>query len=341
MCARFWANSGSTSADPHASSNQRPTVSLERTALSREAARTTAHPGRPSSFAGAKRVRTPFHDAPASGTLLGVSPNRVVPVIIVGARGRMGRALIQEVVGSDDLVLVGAVDRSGGPGIGKDAGELAGTTHLGLRVTELLSPRRKNVVVDFSLPETTAANIELCVEAGAPLVLGTTGLSPEIEALVTEASQQIPIVHAANYSVGLTVLTHLAEKAVRALGPEWDAELFELHHRHKRDAPSGTALRLGQSIARAGGVELDEVLVQGRAGLHTARKDRELGIASVRGGDSIGEHTVMFFSEGERIELTHRATERAIFARGALRAAHWLADREPNLYDMQDVLGIR
>ncbi|TPV92684.1 MAG: 4-hydroxy-tetrahydrodipicolinate reductase [Myxococcales bacterium FL481] len=265
---------------------------------------------------------------------------RVIPVVVVGARGRMGKTLLRTIMESDDLSVAAAVDRSGGPGTGLDAGQLAGLTDTGIRVTDQLEPRRGQVVVDFSLPEATNVNLERCVAAGAPLVLGTTGISEETETLIEEASEHIPIVAAANYSVGVTLLIQLSAIAAKALGPGWDAEVFELHHRHKRDAPSGTALRIGQAVASATSRDFADVVVPHRTGTNRPRRDDDIGVISARGGDSIGEHTLMLLGDEERLELTHRAGNRAIFARGALRAARWTFGREPGLYDMVDVLGL-
>ncbi len=259
---------------------------------------------------------------------------------VVGARGRMGIALIQAIMASEDLTLGSAVDRSGGPGIGQDAGRIAGIPDLGIRVTDDLAPQRGSIVVDFSLPEATANNIRICHEQGIPLVLGTTGLSQETEALLVEASRTIPVVFAANFSVGVTVLSRLAGVAAKALGPKWDAEMFELHHRHKRDAPSGTALRIGHAVATATERNFEDVVVTTRSGSKQQRQDKQIGVIGLRGGDSVGEHTLMFLADGERIELIHRAGDRGIFARGALRAARWASGAKPGLYDMVDVLGL-
>ncbi|MCA9697606.1 MAG: 4-hydroxy-tetrahydrodipicolinate reductase, partial [Myxococcales bacterium] len=222
----------------------------------------------------------------------------------------------------------------------QDAGRLAGRPELGVLVTDELKPRRGSVVVDFSLPKATENNVGRCVEAGIPLVIGTTGLSEEHEQLLTDAANHIPVVYAANFSVGITLLMQLTSIATAALGPGWETEIFELHHRHKRDAPSGTALRLGQAVAEAAERKFSEVAITDRSSQGQVRRPEEIGIVGLRGGDSPGEHTVMFLGEGERIELVHRAGDRAIFARGALRAARWAAGAEPGLYDMYDVLGL-
>ena len=266
---------------------------------------------------------------------------RLTPIVIVGARGRMGQALLREIIISDSMVLEAAVDRSGGPGLGQDAGRLAGLHELGVVVTDELRPRRSSVVVDFSLAQATEANIHKCTEAGVPLVLGTTGLSKATRELLRAAAKDVPIVSAANFSVGVTLLTKIAGLVAHALGEQWDAELLEIHHSHKRDAPSGTALRIAKSIAKATGRDIETVLRSDRADAHARPRERgEIGISAIRGGDSVGEHTLMFLADGERLELTHRATDRAIFARGALRAAQWVVDQEPGLYTMADVLGL-
>jgi 4-hydroxy-tetrahydrodipicolinate reductase len=269
-----------------------------------------------------------------------MNQQRMISIIVVGARGRMGTALIREVMDSEDLTLGACVDRSGGPGIGQDAGRLAGRPDLNVLVNDELRPRRGSVVVDFSLPKATETNVNACLEAGAPLIIGTTGLGPEQERILQEAAERIPIVHAANFSVGVTLLLQLAATAAAALGPDWEAELIELHHRHKRDAPSGTALRIGQAVAEATDRKFSDVAITDRASLGRPRTPEEIGVFGMRGGDSIGEHTLMFLGEGERIELIHRATDRAIFARGALRAARWVVSQPPGLYDMFDVLGL-
>lgn len=266
---------------------------------------------------------------------------RLTPIVIVGARGRMGKTLIREITHSDSMILEAAVDRSSGPGLGQDAGRLAGLHELGVTVTDDLRPRRSSVVVDFSLPHATEANMRRCQEAGVPLVLGTTGLTKATRELMRTVGKDIAIVSSANFSVGITVLTKIAGLVAQALGESWDAELLEIHHSHKRDAPSGTALRIAKAVAKATRRELDGSQRTDRADPHARPRERgEIGVAAIRGGDSVGEHTLMFLTEGERIELTHRATDRAIFARGALRAARWVVDRPPGLYSMPDVLGL-
>ncbi|HEY0136833.1 MAG TPA: 4-hydroxy-tetrahydrodipicolinate reductase [Nannocystis sp.] len=266
---------------------------------------------------------------------------RLTPIVIVGARGRMGKALLREIIISDSMVLEAAVDRSGGPGLGQDAGRLAGLHELGLVVTDELLPRRSSVVVDFSLAQATEANVRKCADAGVPLILGTTGLQKTTRELLRAAAKDIPIVSAANFSVGVTLLTKIAGLVAQSLGEQWDAEILEIHHSHKRDAPSGTALRIAKAVAKATGRDLETALRSDRADAHARpREAGEIGISAIRGGDSVGEHTLMFLTDGERLELTHRATDRAIFARGALRAAQWVVDQPPGLYSMADVLGL-
>lgn len=262
----------------------------------------------------------------------------MIRIHVVGARGRMGRELIRGVMESDDLTLAGAIDRSGAPGLGEDAGKSAGMPEAGVRLGDKLDPRAGSVVIDFSLPEATQHNVEICRAAGVPLVLGTTGVGPDALDAMREASKEIPIVFAANFSAGVTMMIHLSALAAKALGEGWDAELFELHHKHKRDAPSGTALRVAAAVAGATGRD-EESFVYDRTPRQTPRADSEIGVVALRGGDSVGEHTLMLIAEGERLELTHRARDRGIFARGALRAARWVSAREPGLYDMFDVLG--
>jgi 4-hydroxy-tetrahydrodipicolinate reductase len=266
--------------------------------------------------------------------------DRITAVVIVGARGRMGQTLLRTVMQSDTMTLAGAVDRTGGPGLDLDAGRLCGLPGCGIMVSDTMAPPRGAVVVDFSLPGATERNIRRCLELGAPLVLGTTGISAETRALLKEAAKELPIVSAANFSVGVTLMTRLASLAAKALGTEWEAEVFELHHRHKRDAPSGTALRISKAVANANGRQIDDVVVMSREKTDQARTPDEIGIMSLRGGDSVGEHTLMFFGEGERIELTHRAMDRGLFALGALRAARWVSTQTPGLYDMVDVLDL-
>jgi len=265
--------------------------------------------------------------------------DRLTSVVIMGARGRMGQSLMTEVLASEHLTLAGAVDRPGAPGQHEDVGPLVGRRSVGVQMSDELRPRRNEVVVDFSLPEATDGVLDACVEHRAPLVLGTTGLPESTQVKLVEASREIPIVAAANYSVGVTLMIHLAGATAKALGTDWEAEMFEIHHRHKRDAPSGTALRVAQAVAEATGRDFDAVRKTNRDEAGPRTKD-EIGVMALRGGDVVGEHTLMFIGESERIELTHRALDRSIFSRGALRAARWIGGQKPGLYDMFDVLAL-
>lgn len=265
--------------------------------------------------------------------------DRLTSVVIMGARGRMGQSLMSQVLESDNLTLAGAVDRPGAPGQHEDVGPLVGRRDVGIKMTDELIPGRNDVVVDFSLPEATDGVLAACVQHRAPLVLGTTGLSDETQIKLVEASREIPIVAAANYSVGVTLMIHLAGATAKALGTDWEAEIFEIHHRHKRDAPSGTALRVAQAVADATGRDFEAVRKTNRDEVGP-RSREEIGVMALRGGDVVGEHTLMFMGQSERIELTHRAMDRAIFSRGALRAAGWVVGQKPGLYDMFDVLNL-
>jgi len=264
-------------------------------------------------------------------------------IAIAGAAGRMGRALIEAVHEAEGVELAGALERPDHPLLGKDAGEVAGIGPLGVP----LSADREavaggcEVLIDFTLPESTVADVAACREAGCAMVIGTTGLSPEQQAAIREAAEAIPIVWAPNMSVGVNLCLKLLDLAARVLGDEVDIEIIEAHHRHKVDAPSGTALAMGEVVARALGRDLDEVAVYGRQG-HTGERPREvIGFETIRAGDIVGEHTVMFAGIGERVEIAHKASSRMTFAKGAVRAARWLEGRPPGLYDMQDVLGLK
>ncbi|MBL6752437.1 MAG: 4-hydroxy-tetrahydrodipicolinate reductase [Nevskia sp.] len=266
-----------------------------------------------------------------------------IRIAILGAGGRMGRALVQAIAGEPRLSLAAAVDRAGIPELGIDAGTLAGVAPRGVPLSADLpaAVRAAEVVVDFTRPEGTLAVLPLCVASGKALVIGTTGFTAPQKQAIEEAARRIPICMAANYSVGVNVCLQLLRTAAQALGPGYDVEIVEAHHRHKVDAPSGTALRMGEAVAEALGRKLADCAVYGREGQTGARDGRTIGFATVRGGDVVGDHTVMFLGEGERVEITHKASSRGNFARGALRAAAWLPGRAPGLYDMQDVLGLR
>ncbi len=266
-----------------------------------------------------------------------------VRIAVAGAAGRMGRAIIQACAEREDVVLTAALERPGSPWVGHDAGELAGLARTDVPVVDDLGAvaERFDVLIDFTAPDATAGHVALCHELGRRMVIGTTGLDEAQRRRIAEAAGDIPVVFAPNMSVGVNLCFRLAEIAARVLGHDTDVEIIEAHHRHKVDAPSGTALRLGEIVAAALGRDLAECAVYGRQG-HTGERDRRtIGFATIRGGDIVGEHTVLFAGTGERVEITHRASSRSTFARGAVRAAVWLAGRGPGLYDMQDVLGLR
>lgn len=239
------------------------------------------------------------------------------------------------------LVLTAAVEHAGSPRLGLDAGLVAGIDPLGVRIaSELPDAGVAAVWIDFSSPAAAAASAAKAAERGAALVVGTTGLGPEAKHALVQAAHRIPVVLAPNTSVGVTVLLQLVADAAQLLGPDYDLEIVETHHRWKRDAPSGTALRLAQALAEATGRDLSRDAHYARQGDIGPRTKAEIGIQTVRGGDVVGDHTVYFLGDGERIEITHRASTRDTFARGAIRAALWVRDRVPGLYDMRDVLGL-
>jgi 4-hydroxy-tetrahydrodipicolinate reductase len=253
----------------------------------------------------------------------------------------MGRAIVRAIAEDPGFVLVAAIDREESAAIGRDAGELAQIGPLGVDVSDAREwVGEADVVVDFSAPAGTRAIAECCQKRKTPLVVGTTGLDAAAEEAIAALAASVPVVVAPNTSIGVTVLFHLAAEAARLLGPSYDAEIVEIHHRRKADAPSGTALRLAECVAAAKGLG-KESFVFGRSGQVGARPENEIGIVALRGGDVVGEHTLVLAGPGERIELTHRAHDRSLFARGALRAARWVAThREPGRYDMRHVLGI-
>lgn len=263
-------------------------------------------------------------------------------IAVVGAAGRMGKTLI-EAVNQADARLTAAVDRADSSLIGADAGELAALGKLGVPLSGDLAAvlEQFDVLIDFTHPSVTLQNLALCRQAGKAMIIGTTGFSAEEKQLLAEAGNDIPIVFAANFSVGVNLCLKLLDTAARVLGDEVDIEIIEAHHRHKVDAPSGTALRMGEVVAQALGRDLAEVAVYGREGQTGARERQTIGFATVRAGDVVGDHTVLFAGDGERIEITHKASSRMTFAKGAVRAALWLEGRKAGLYDMQDVLELR
>ena len=262
---------------------------------------------------------------------------------VLGCAGRMGRAVIGQVLAAEGCTLAGGVDRRGHPALGQDLGMLAGEDAVGITAGDDAAAliEGADVVIEFSAPDATAAHAALAAACGTGHVIGTTGLGEAQEQAVRAAARRTAIVRAANMSLGLNLLLGLTERVARALEPEaFDIEILEMHHRHKVDAPSGTALALGQAAARGRGVDLAEVANRGRDGLTGARKTGAIGFAALRGGDVVGDHVVIFAGTGERIELAHRATDRRIYARGAVTAARWLEGRPPGLYGMADVLGL-
>jgi 4-hydroxy-tetrahydrodipicolinate reductase len=269
-----------------------------------------------------------------------------VRVAIAGAGGRMGQALIEATLDAGDLALTGVLDVPRSAAIGADAGERCGRSTGVLVVSDIEAVVGvADVLIDFTRPSGTLAHLAACARAGVAAVIGTTGFDEAGKAEIARLAQSIPVVFAPNMSVGVAVLAELVELAARRLGPAFDVEIVEMHHRHKVDAPSGTALKLGEAAAAGAGVRLADHAVYAREGVTGERKRGAIGFATLRGGDVVGEHTVVFAGEGERIELTHRATSRRNFAAGALRAARFVAARraarETGLFDMAAVLGIR
>ena len=267
----------------------------------------------------------------------------MVRVAIAGAAGRMGRILLDACNRADGVRCTAASEHASSPFVDADAGEVAGVGRLDVSIAADLAPLtdRFDVLIDFTRPAATLAHLALCRATGKAMVIGTTGLSAEQKAEIGRAAERIPIVFAPNMSVGVNLCFKLLELAARVLGDGVDVEIVEAHHRHKVDAPSGTALAMGQAVATALGRDLERCAVYGRQGVTGERDRATIGFATVRAGDIVGEHTVLFADAGERIEITHRASSRMTFAKGAVRAAAWLAGREPGLFDMRDVLGLR
>ncbi len=264
----------------------------------------------------------------------------MIHVAIAGAAGRMGRTLVRLVIEADDLELAGAVEAPGHAALGTDAAVLAGAgSKAGVPLTEAL-PDGADVVVDFSLPEGTTVTAAACADRGMPIVVGTTGLDEDQKARLASAAERTAVLVAPNMSVGVNVLFRAAAELAKTLGPDYDVEIVEAHHRFKRDAPSGTALKLAEEIANATGRDLAADAAYGRGPGEAPHRTGEIGLHAVRGGDIVGEHTIFYTGLGERIELKHVAHSRETFARGALRAARWIADRGPGLYGMADVLGL-
>jgi 4-hydroxy-tetrahydrodipicolinate reductase len=240
------------------------------------------------------------------------------------------------------MIVTAAIEQPGSSLVGADAGELAGQGKNGITVVGDIADciADIDVLIDFTVPAATLGNLAVCAENGVAMVIGTTGFTPDEQAQIDEAAKRIPICKASNFSTGVNLCFKLLDVAAKVLGDDVDIEVYEAHHRHKIDAPSGTALSMGQVVADALGRDLDKVAVYGREGQTGARERETIGFATVRAGDIVGDHTVTFAAEGERVEITHKASSRMSFARGAVRAADWVSSREPGLYDMQDVLGL-
>ena len=264
-------------------------------------------------------------------------------IAVTGAAGRMGKALIEACELADEANLVAAIERAGSSVIGVDAGDLAGIGSKNVSIVDDVSSvvTDLDVLIDFTTPESTMSNLAACRAANKRLVIGTTGLSDENKDAIADAAKDIAIVFAPNMSVGVNLCLKLLDIAARVMNEDIDIEIIEAHHRHKVDAPSGTALAMGEVVANALGRDLKDCAVYGREG-HTGERDRNtIGFETIRAGDVVGEHTVMFAGIGERVEITHKASSRMTFAKGAVRAAKWLMAQEKGLFDMQDVLGLR
>jgi 4-hydroxy-tetrahydrodipicolinate reductase len=262
-------------------------------------------------------------------------------IAIAGAAGRMGRTLIAACDKTDGLTLSLAFERPGSPNLGDDAGELGGIGRLGVGVSSGPDKGDYDVLIDFTRPDVTLDNLTHCVANKKCIVIGTTGFDDAGKQKISNAAREIPVVFAPNMSIGVNVCLGLLEMAAKIIGEESDIEVIEAHHRHKVDAPSGTALRMGEVVATALGRDLKDCAIYGREGITGERDRKTIGFSTIRAGDIVGDHTVMFASEGERVEITHKASSRMTFAMGAMRAARWLAGRDAGLYDMQDVLGLR
>jgi len=263
-------------------------------------------------------------------------------IAIVGAGGRMGQMIIESALKDGEAKLVSAIDQLGAPAIGKDAGELVGMP-CGVKVTSDVDAgiAKANCLIDFTRPEGTLEHLAICLRHKVAIVIGTTGFDDEGKQMIADASREIPIVFAPNMSVGVNVVFKLLDTASRILAEGYDVEIVEAHHKHKIDAPSGTALRMGEVVAQALGRDLKKCAVYGREGITGERDPSAIGFATVRGGDIVGDHTVMYCGIGERVEISHKAGSRMPYALGSLRAARFLAGKTNGLFDMQDVLGLR
>ena len=262
----------------------------------------------------------------------------MIKTAIAGASGRMGRTLITAILSNSKTSLTLATEHPNSEFLGVDSGALAGTNNTGVTVQSKLS-NNFDILIDFTRPQVTLANLEYCVQNNKKIIIGTTGFTDEQKQILCEAAKKIPIVFAANFSLGINLCFKLVEVAAEILGSTSDIEIIEAHHRHKVDSPSGTALALGEVIANTLGRNLKDNGVFAREGIMPARQQNDIGFATIRAGDIVGEHTALFADNGERLEITHKASSRMTFANGAIKSAIWLADKNPGLYSMQDVLG--
>ncbi|WP_211224217.1 4-hydroxy-tetrahydrodipicolinate reductase [Oceanospirillum maris] len=267
----------------------------------------------------------------------------MIKVAVIGAAGRMGKTNIEAITQAEGVTLGAAIVEPDSSLIGVDAGEMAGVGKLGVCVVGSLDAAKDDfdVLIDFTAPQVTLVNLAFCAEHGKKIVIGTTGLNDEEKAALESFADRVAIMFAPNMSVGVNVTLKLLEMAASVLGDDYDVEIIEAHHRYKVDSPSGTALRMGEAVAGALGRDLKECAVYGREGQIGPRTQKEIGFETIRAGDVVGDHTVLFATEGERVEITHKASSRMTFAKGAVRACHWLADKDVGLFDMQDVLNLK
>lgn len=263
-------------------------------------------------------------------------------IAVAGIAGRMGKIIVEAITRTRGVQLGAASVRKGSPSLGEEVGGLCGLPALNVYAVDDLGEVLEDfdVLIDFTSPAATLQHLEFCLPARKKLVIGTTGFTEEQKKAIAQAAREIPIVFAPNMSVGVNLCLKLVEEAAKVIGEDTDVEIIEAHHRHKKDAPSGTALRMGEVVADALGRDLDEVAVYGREGNIGERDHRTIGFESIRAGDIVGDHTVMFAGEGERIEITHKSNSRMTYATGSVKAALWLQDKESGLFDMQDVLGL-
>jgi 4-hydroxy-tetrahydrodipicolinate reductase len=267
----------------------------------------------------------------------------MIKVAVIGAAGRMGKVLIEAIDLHPELSVGAAVISQNSSLIGADAGELANVGRLGVKCVDSLEKvvNDFDILIDFTTPTLSMSNLDVCVKHNKAIVIGTTGLDTQQKTKLEESAQHIPVVFASNMSVGMNLCFKVLDTVARTLGDDYDVEIIETHHRHKVDAPSGTAVSLGEVVANALDRTLEEHAVYGREGIIGPRTQKEIGFETIRAGDVVGDHTVLFANEGERIEITHKASSRMTFAKGATRAAAWLTEKNTGLYDMQDVLGLK